>query len=35
MLVAIGNVIFVTIILVIARCGYKLEKALDEKEEGA
>lgn len=32
MLIAIGNVIFVAIIVVIARCGYKLEKADEEKE---
>lgn len=32
MLLVIGNVIFVAIIVVIARCGYKLEKADEEKE---
>lgn len=32
MLIAIGNVIFVAIIVVIARYGYKLEKADEEKE---
>lgn len=32
MLIAIGNVIFVTAMLMLARYGYKLEKA-DEEEE--
>jgi hypothetical protein len=33
MLVVLGNVIFVTAMLVLARCEYKLEKANEEREK--